>query len=74
MVRNRLGALQESKTANRIHILRNTNPGRFTMADELVKELGDTFLDYKKDPPLIQWYRILSVLKDSGYRIVRVEK
>ena len=59
---------------SRINYVRKLNPGRFRKAVALSSVMGDTFLDYKKDAPVIQFFRILSLLRSHGYEIVEVGK
>jgi hypothetical protein len=38
--------------------------------DKLASDLGDTFIDYWKMPPVDQWKHICAMLEEAGYEIV----
>lgn len=37
---------------------------------DIAKAVGDTFIDYKRNTPVIQWSKICFLLNDMGFCIV----
>ncbi len=41
------------------------------LGDSIAEEIGDTFIDWRNDPPVEQWISIVKMLRRSGFEIVK---